>query len=63
VQVSVGDYNADGMVNLVDYASFAACMTGPATSIDPGCEVFDPNNDGKLDMADVRLFQLGFTGQ
>ena len=61
--VTPGDSNEDGLVTLVDYASLAQCMSGPDATIEPGCENFDLNNDGTIDMADGRLFQLGFTGQ
>lgn len=61
--ITPGDVNEDGLVTLVDFASFDVCMTGPAGVIDPGCEHLDFNNDGRVDIADVWLFQLGFSGQ
>jgi hypothetical protein len=54
VPLGTGDFNADGMVNLLDAAAFQACFGQPAT---PACA---PGNivgqDGAVDHADLAAF-------
>ena len=57
------DSNEDGLVNLEDYEALLACLAGPGETLELGCEAFDLNGDGNVDMGDVRLFQLEFTGR
>ncbi|MCH7885771.1 MAG: FG-GAP repeat protein, partial [Planctomycetes bacterium] len=47
-------------VGLIDYAQLQNCFAGDE-GIEPGCEGFDLNGDGKVDISDVRefLFMLG----
>jgi hypothetical protein len=57
-----GDINGDGHVDLVDYSSFYDCLEGPDVSLNPGCEVFDFDEDGNIDADDFAAFQRAFTG-
>ena len=57
-----GDCNADGIVGLLDVESFVNCLTGPVGGIDAGCECFDVNRSGAIDLADFSENQRGFFG-
>lgn len=59
-----GDCNTDGGVNLLDYGSFEACLTGPNGGIadEPGCACFDLDDDNDVDASDLAVFQQKFTG-
>jgi len=72
----VADFDADGDVDLDDFARFQACVTGPAipynpAALPPGCVMpLDANNqiaadadrDGDLDQADFGVFQRCYSG-
>jgi hypothetical protein len=64
----LGDFDGDGDADLFDYASFAACLSGPGVSTPPtGCspEQFssrDLEHDYDADLSDFALFQEAFTG-
>lgn len=56
-----GDFDANGVVEVADTASFVVCMSGPDGQTPPSCEqdVFlrtDINMDGRTDFTDVALF-------
>lgn len=58
-----GDVNADGQVDLDDYAWFVDCETVPGESYDdPGCESVDFDADLDVDLFDFGEFQLRFGG-
>jgi len=63
-----GDVDADGDVDLTDYAVVAECVTGPqngpAPASCPPCafERSDSDADGDVDLRDVAVFLSGFTG-
>ena len=63
--VRAGDANGDGVIDLVDYAQFAACLTGPQPHTPPtGCDALDFNMNGAIDLADFSAFQNRFgTGE
>ncbi len=70
-RIRSGDSEFDGDIDLIDYAQFAACMTGPewAKRKDPGphdslcdCRFLDINHDGSVDLKDFAIFQRNFTG-
>lgn len=51
--VASGDFDADGDVDLADFAAFVACLSGPADLPDGGCAAFDfPPGDGVVDLRD-----------
>jgi hypothetical protein len=56
------DCNEDGGVSLLDYETFVTCLTGPAASVISGCECFDVNRSGTVDMRDFTGLQVAFTG-
>jgi len=61
VQFGLGDYNCDGSVNLLDFADWPTCMTGPGETFSlPACAAFDFNSDSHVDLRDFAGFQLGF---
>ncbi len=56
------DCNEDGGVNLLDYDAFATCLTGPAAGVLSGCECYDANRSGTVDMRDFTELQAAYTG-
>lgn len=58
-----GDCNFDGITNLAEYGRFTECATGPIGPVDSGCECFDTDRDGDVDLADFGTFQRSFNGQ
>ncbi len=58
-----GGLDHDGDVDLVNYAAFERCVTGPDAQPSPGCECFDLDATGRVDLADVALLQASFTGE
>lgn len=57
----LGDCDLDNDLDLVDYMDFEACLTGPASG-QAGCDCFDVNNSGTVDLADFAALQGTFTG-
>lgn len=57
-----GDFDVDGDTDLIDFATFAACVSGPnpAGAIPEECTVFDFEEDGDVDLFDLAIFQLAF---
>ena len=53
-EFAIGDFDCDQVVDLADFASWASCMTGPENgSYADGCETFDFEFDGDVDLHDV----------
>jgi parallel beta-helix repeat protein len=62
-EFGIGDYNCDQVVDLTDFGSWPACMTGPDGGPYPaGCEAFDFEYDDDVDLEDFALFSQQFTG-
>jgi hypothetical protein len=57
-----GDSDGDGDVDLVDFACFQLCFSGPGGGLAEGCESFDFDGDNDVDLVDFGVFQLVFTG-
>ncbi|NOX58374.1 MAG: hypothetical protein GXP29_05875, partial [Planctomycetes bacterium] len=65
---SVGDFDANGTLDLIDFGYLADCQAGPGTSSTPsdgGCvamcfQVFDADADGDIDLQDFAAFQMLF---
>jgi len=52
----LGDFDADGDVDVEDYALLAPCIAGPNQSAAPACRPFDADLDGDVDLLDVAEF-------
>ncbi|MCB9850200.1 MAG: VCBS repeat-containing protein [Phycisphaerales bacterium] len=57
-----GDANADEQVNAFDYPGMNACMTGPDGGESTGCECYNFDGDGDVDLLDYADFQVMHTG-
>ena len=58
-----GDADADGDVDLDDWAVVQSCVTGVGgTPLGEGCELFDFDWDGDVDLTDLAAFQRLFGG-
>jgi hypothetical protein len=57
---TAGDWNGDSVVDLADFAAFAACAAGPTGGIGPTCGIFDLSPDGTVDLGDFAAFQRLF---
>lgn len=53
------DVACDGVIALVDYATFEEVLGGPDVPVD--CPVFDADGDGDVDLRDFARLQAGFT--
>lgn len=56
------DCDDDGDIDLVDYACFFNCISGPGGGVQSGCEPFDFDFDADVDIEDFNQFQTSFTG-
>jgi len=65
-EFGIGDYDCNMFVELMDFAAWDACMTGPdGGPFDAGCEAFDFDADaiGDIDLRDFAGFQLTIPGE
>ena len=63
LEPSKGDFDADGDVDLTDFARFQACFNGPNRPPKKlGCESADFEPDGDVDLSDFATFQACFNG-
>ena len=64
--VRVGDFNADTVIDLIDFATFARCYHGAAVTVPPaGCTsgefyATDIDNDLDVDLSDFGVFALAY---
>ncbi|MCH7526892.1 MAG: hypothetical protein IID39_05605, partial [Planctomycetes bacterium] len=61
-QVTSGDSDGDGDVDLFDFEDFLDCITPPGGLASEECRVFDCNHDGDVDFADFGWLQEVYTG-
>ncbi len=61
-EVAPTDCNEDGTVDLFDHASFSGCLTGPDAEFPGGCECFDVDRTGVIDLRDFATAQSAYTG-
>jgi len=61
-QIPPGDCEDDGDVDLFDHALFEQCLLGPAAAVNAGCECFDRDRSGSVDLRDAATAQAAFTG-
>ncbi len=60
-EFGIGDYDCDQVVDLADLSSWPACMTGPHSGpYEAGCDAFDFDADGDVDLLDFGSFQRIF---
>ena len=57
-----GDWDSDHYVDLFDYSRFTECLSGAGLRVSGECEYADFDCDGQVDLVDVGLFQVAFTG-
>lgn len=62
LELAQGDCNSTGNVDLLDYDDFEPCLTGPDTGVGVGCECFDVDRSGTVDLLDFAIAQTTFTG-
>ncbi len=60
--LSPTDCNEDGYVDLTDYTGFEQCASGPAVPVTEGCECFDVDQNGFVDLLDFAALQVHFNG-
>jgi hypothetical protein len=60
---ALGDWDADGDLDLADYAKFEDCLVGPGGGLaQPGCACGDFDEDVDVDLGDFDAFQADYTG-
>lgn len=55
------DADCSGTVTVADVIGIENCLTGPYDSLLLGCEVFDMDLDGDVDLVDIKSLQSAFT--
>ena len=61
-QCLTGDVDLDGDVDLNDFIGFESCLLGPGGGVGAGCDCFDFDDSGDVDLADFGVLQDAFTG-
>ena len=60
-EFGIGDMDCDQTVDLYDFAAWQTCITGPdGEPYEEGCEPFDFNYDGFVDLRDFAGMQAAF---
>ena len=57
-----GDCNSTGGVDLLDHSDFEPCLSGPNVGVANGCECFDVDRSGTVDLFDFAVAQTSFAG-
>jgi len=58
-----GDCDQDGVVYLIDHEVFADCLGGPQGGVLSGCECFDVDRSGHVDLRDFAMTSQFNTGR
>lgn len=61
-EVPPGDCVEDGVVNLMDHEVFTDCFSGPSGAVLSGCECFDTNQSGHVDLRDFAGSSNNYSG-
>jgi len=63
-EFGIGDFDCDQVIDLIDFADWEHCMTGPnnAEPYGESCKAFDFEFDGDVDLDDFCLFQQLLAG-
>lgn len=61
-EVGPTDCNEDGSVDLIDHELFTSCLDGPNAGVAMGCECFDVDRSGGIDLRDFAAAQFAHTG-
>ncbi|MCP4246645.1 MAG: hypothetical protein GY778_06320 [bacterium] len=56
--VTITDFRCSGALDLTAFADFAACLQGPESGIATGCEWFDFDGSGSVDLKDFVVVQI-----
>lgn len=59
----IGDLDEDGDTDLIDWASYQDCFSGPDVPPTPECEAADLDEDNDVDVDDFSIFLDNFTGK
>ncbi len=57
----LGDCDGDGDVDRVDYGGLYSCLLGPGAEVATGCECFDLDINGDIDVHDFAALQISFS--
>ncbi|GJM24236.1 MAG: hypothetical protein DHS20C16_06510 [Phycisphaerae bacterium] len=55
--IASGDTDANGIIDLAEFANFASCAVGPNAGLGSGCECFDFDSDSHVSLSDFSEFQ------
>ncbi|HEY3241760.1 MAG TPA: DUF1028 domain-containing protein [Phycisphaerae bacterium] len=62
LNIRFGDFGGDGDVDLTEYATFAACLSGPTATVSDDCSAADLDGDADADLKECAAFGVSFTG-
>ena len=56
------DCNDDGLVDLLDHQALTQCLDGPDAGVSAGCQCFDVDRNGTVDLSDFAVAQAAHNG-
>lgn len=60
IETLPGDVDADGDLDLTNYAEFSTCMNGPHAAASKECAPMDLDENGDVSLRDLSFFQIEF---